>query len=258
MAVRTRTPPDIQTAEEFRRRLRRLYGREARELLKYLGDPPDVRNVPEHVWRKIREDQRAAYMLLMLWYGGIWLDDWLNQIEAMDPRAKLDRDQVARRFRDHADTRSRYAADKVVRTTRDRLDAAFRRRSDDESSETAATVLHGVYGDGRVDTVLRTEATAAQTTAMRTVFDSASQHAPGLWHQVWRLRPCRHCTVCPLLDGTTSEVWGQFFAGPPAHPNCCCELEIVHGEREDLLRAGVIREGDRAAIRAEVRRTGMA
>lgn len=59
---------------------------------------------------------------------------------------------------------------------------------------------------------------------------------------IWRLNPnCNHCTFCPLVAGTDKLFWERFVDGPPAHVNCCCNLEIVGADFKIPRRPSVLR-----------------
>lgn len=58
---------------------------------------------------------------------------------------------------------------------------------------------------------------------------------------VWRLNPnCKHCLFCPLIAGTDSLFYKRFIQAPPAHTNCCCNVEIVGADFKEKPRPSVI------------------
>lgn len=58
---------------------------------------------------------------------------------------------------------------------------------------------------------------------------------------IWRLNPlCKHCIFCPLIAGTDSLFYKRFVEAPPAHINCCCNVEIMPADFEEKKRPSVI------------------
>lgn len=100
---------------------------------------------------------------------------------------------------------------------------------------------------------LRQRATAAATTAVHRAATDTEQSIfsdyqnttgiPGLMKR-WRTTSANPCGMCSALDGTLAGINGEFdhnattddkdlrpvwrsLAGPPRHPNCRCQIELV-------------------------------
>jgi len=232
----------IRTPEDFLKKIEQLYGRERRDLSKHLGNPPDVRNVPAKVWKQIREDEEALMLALLVGFGSMMLDDWMDSIEVFTEE-DVPRERIRRRFMSTARKRSRAVASSVTRTTKKRLRSAL----DTEERVSKRRTLDEILGTARAETVTRTELSAARGAAAMAAYEGAKSLGLDV-HAVWTLRPCDHCKVCPNLHRTDYPFWSQYAAHPPAHVNCCCVIELEYGDRDDLLSRGVIREGDHSAV----------
>jgi len=58
---------------------------------------------------------------------------------------------------------------------------------------------------------------------------------------IWRLNPnCKHCIFCPMIAGTDSLFYKRFVQAPPAHINCCCNVEIVGADYKEKPRPSVL------------------
>jgi len=66
-------------------------------------------------------------------------------------------------------------------------------------------------------------------------------HEGRKFKMIWRLNPlCNHCSFCPLIAGTDSLFYKRFVEGPPAHVNCCCNVEIVSVDFPEKTRPQVV------------------
>lgn len=239
----------IHTPNEFLLRLKRLYGRERRDLARHLGNPADIRNVPASVWRKIRDDERAAMLLLIAGFGSVMLDQWHESLQE-SLEAEIPRRHMERRFMVRSRKRSDFVAKSVVRTTKRRLRKILQDVKQSGARRGKADILDEVISESRAETVTRTELSAARGAAAMAAYEASKTLGLDV-HAVWSMRPCRHCRTCPELHRTDETFWGRFVDSPPLHINCCCAIEIVTGDRDDLVHEGVIREGDlRATIDA--------
>ena len=232
--------------QQFQTRFDKLWKKQRRELLKIVGDPPEPKRVTATQWKKWEKEQAAALLMLMLGYmlsqtnAAIEEIETINQPEMIpgdNPRTQSPtstamrnlpsaiRRRVLRIMRD----RARFASQSITRTTRSRLAGGMH---PDE-----------ILSDSRSRTIATTEMTAARSASVIGMY--LELRRIGIECElVWRLRPCQHCEVCPLLDGTPYDYWSQFFTnGPPVHPNCCCQLELLFGNRRQLLRKRRMKTG---------------
>ena len=218
--------------EQFLSRYRKLWRNQKRELLKIVGNPPDLSKITDAHWKRWQKEQTAALLLLMGGYALYQIRTTLDEFSRTHPevaeRITEQRQQaIEQRFLRDIRQRSAFAARAIARTSRRRI----RDESDPDS----------VFSDSRAQMITTTEMTAARSAAVHSVFSGMKSVGLSV-HLVWRLRPCQHCEVCPLLDGTTHDFWSQFFpTGPPIHPRCCCQTEIVIGDKPILLRTGFLK-----------------
>ena len=243
--------------EEFLRKVEKLWSTQLKDLRKILGNPPDISRVkPEH-WQEWKKQQEAALILLMGGSAMNQLRSQLNDWQRIQPD-DTDTTDIERRFLRNIRSRARFASQRITRTTRQRVTALLR----DYGSETTTPAGRGsfdisnVLDRARAEMVTVTEITAASTASIRAIYESFLIR--GVQCQlVWRLRPCNHCEVCPLLDGLPDSFWQRFTNGPPIHPHCCCQLVILLGSRAELIRTGQMnRNPSVAGVRAAIQRSG--
>jgi hypothetical protein len=230
--------------EEFLRKLRKLWSNQLTELRKIVGNPIDVSRVKPSHWAKWKKEQDAALLLLMVGASMISLrtqvTDWRTRLPD-----DIDNRDIERRYLRNVRARARFASQRITQTSRQRVRDA---QSIDD--------LESVFSDSRSDMVTTTEMTAARTSGTTAIHESMTRRGIQC-HLVWSLRPCNHCTVCPMLDRTSYDFWSQFTNGPPIHPNCCCQLIILLGSRSDLIRSGEMnRNPSASAVRTAIRRSG--
>lgn len=207
----------------FRRRLERLNARHRRELATLLGDPPDIRNVPESFWQGIEEEMKAELVIvLLLIFMGIAV-----QNGATGARAEASRWSASRASR---------VAQSYVANTREALQRAGRDwASTQAKGETVSRTqrdrdLQVILGPERADRTAATETTAAQSAG-----GEAARNETGTLsdQDTWFTRKDdRVCPVCePLHRAKRSEWSAKFPEGPPAHPRCRCWIRY-EGEPE--------------------------
>jgi hypothetical protein len=232
--------------QQFQDRFDRLWSKQRRELIRIVGSPPDVSKITKAQWKKWQEERAAALLALMLGYTIIQIRQALEQLQTMDiPR--IDRqttlNAIERRIIASTRDRARFASEVIGTTTRTRL----------ESGSFAEDVLN----ESRSRMIVATEMTAARSAVTVGMFTELRRIGVEC-DLVWRLRPCMHCEVCPLLADTSYDYWSRFFPkGPPVHPHCCCQLELLFGSRASLLKAKRIKSGPPVrSVRMAVQRSG--
>lgn len=222
---------------QFQNRFDKLWKRQRRELLRIVGSPPDPSKVSKSQWKKWADEQAAAFLMLMLGYTLSQTRMAIEELDALEMtqssserlRRAIERNIVA-----NTRQRARFAADSISNTSQNRLRGGMH---PDE-----------VMSDSRSRMITTTEMTAARSAAVAGMYNGLQRFGIEC-ELVWRVRPCQHCEVCPLLEGTTYDYWSRFVpSGPPVHPHCCCVLELLFGERASLLRRRRIRTGPPAAM----------
>lgn len=227
-----------------------------------MGSPPDVANIPDSLWEKVRSnvEARTAAALLLLFVAGS--SRMVDEFE-YEP----DTESTAKRAKDYSTKRAAKLADSLTTTLRDRLDTsardmreridaarkaadkiakrpsapdesgggkgpASRARTDDAgvpripTREEIEEELGGVVDDSakvQGESAGVTETTGANTAGE---VDYARQvtKAGGVMTATWRTEGDNNvCPVCKPLNWTDEKDWPEEQrSGPPAHPNCRC------------------------------------
>ena len=258
--------PDIPARDRKESRIaaliKRAYGRTREQIIAALGDPPDVRNIPDSLFEEIQEqvetDLREAIAIVLLLQmraiaSDLSLADESGQRLAVNPQRA---GQAAARY---AARRARRVASSTIGTFRDRLETASREARDaietarraaeqaetlpDVQPEESKRVLIEKRRDERearrelrrrikeiereqAGTIGTTETTNAGTAGEQQYRKQVQREFGILIVPVWlTARDSRVCPICGPLDGTVEAEWGEKFRdGPPAHPNCRCTL----------------------------------
>ena len=271
--------------DEFLRKFQTLWTAQKIELKKLLGKPPDIRRVTSEHWTKWKKDQEAVLLILMVGYISMIMDEQMDQMEermpydlrpqrrtqrninrgpapdsgtgSTDPEPDIiDREDIEREAIRGIRRRARFASQRIRATTQDRLSKQLRRETGTDTEDFGGFDPETIFSRSRSEMIVRTELTAAKTETTRSIHTSLT--AKGVKCQlVWKMRPCDHCEVCPLLDGTPESFWSRFTSGPPLHPHCCCELQILFGSVSELIRTGQMnRNPSVAGLRAAIQRYG--
>lgn len=157
-----------------------------------------------------------------------------------------------------AERRTREIAGRIVERSRKRttdiladLDSR-RARGLEVKSLDIRLALEGIYGPSRATTIATTETTNAHSAALEDVGKQKAEREQSVMVMLWRLRPCRHCTFCPLMHDMPQEVYGKYLSGPPAHPNCCCQLDLAFFDDQDKADKFIQRRIDRQPSESQV------
>ena len=109
--------------------IKRAYGRTREQLIAALGDPPDVRNIPDSLWdqleKQIEDDLRDAIaIVLLLQMRAIDLD--LSLADDSGQRLRVNPQRAGQAAARYAARRARRVASSTIGTFRDRLETASR------------------------------------------------------------------------------------------------------------------------------------
>ncbi len=226
----------LMTERQFRVAFGKLQNKHKRWVRDALGSPPDYRNVPAALWQKIQEEEAAMYVLLMNGVGQASLQIAGKGIERKTGGAVTQAD-VKLALRKEAIARAKWAARQTTGTVQRKVRNIISRADDDVEVD---DVVDRVFTEGRVKRITANETVAATTAGTRAVHNAAVDAGLQTF-LVWRLGTCNHCRVCPLLDRTDEEFWGDVTTGPPIHPGCCCYTTVEFGTRAELVRRGVLK-----------------
>lgn len=250
------------TEQQFAQRLRKLNRTHREMIVDAMGNPPDRRNIPKELWKRIRDEEEALLLLLLLGFAMPFARNLREQaVEQLDtdeaiPEPTRDLYRILRR-------RARWVATSIRNTSRDALRDAIDRISTAEpaadsvaepiSESRLLETAREVMPRWREEMIVRTELSAARRAAAQAIAETLNRTGIET-HLVWRLGPsCEHCKVCPIFEGLPESVYSQYVQ-IPVHPNCCCWAEVVSGQFDDLQSRGIIRPIPTAAsIRAALR-----
>ena len=215
-----------KTEQNIARELARLGAQQRKELEEMLGNPPDIKRVPDGWWKdKERELEAAALLLLFIPFEQSAKQHGLEAALAAEAAAKFAKSraaELAKGFRQHS---------------RDMLRTASRLWVPDAEitkAQMRETTLK-LFGPQRMTTVAITETSFAQHYGAENAIKNNDEVATRWWRHS-RFRPTGHagaavnpCSICtPRLD-TESKYWGAYQPGI-AHPACDCMSEYQDSE----------------------------
>ena len=206
--------------------LSRLSSQHRRELVKLLGNPPSIDNVPAAFWDRVQQDteEKLAALLLLIYF-------------ASSTHHGLDRSAAAELADKFAARRAADVAEKYTATSRERTENysrewAERAKATGEPiprTEVAERTV-SVFGPERSAKVAVTEVTVAQTEGGET---AAKKLKIASTEDKWKTNPhlsrSGPCPTCSPLHNKPRREWEKLFPdGPPIHDYCCCEIIYVN------------------------------
>jgi hypothetical protein len=215
--------------------LRRAIGRNRVALLEALGDPPDVRNIPDDLWEQLQADieddtRRALVVLYLLGMEGMNFDD-----PDTGKRFRPDSQAAGELAGSYASGRAAELARGMTDTVRSQLETAVNNAANAgmtlAQTTAAARARVREIAEVQSESAATTETTAANS-AGEVEFKRHYEAKTGiallmLWESEGDDRVCK---VCRPLNRTPESVWGrQFPSGPPAHPNCILPGAMIQG-----------------------------
>jgi hypothetical protein len=197
-------------------------GKYRAELRKLLGEPPDIKNIPDSFWDRVeREMEEEVAMLLLLMFI-------MSATRHGAPKAAAN--IAAASF---AEQRAKDVARGLVETGKELV----------ENSTDKGEAIRKVFGPERIEKIVISEATTAESAGteigVKSSVDELKKTGKKItverfwWHN--SRRPPRHskasidpCPICTPLDGKKlKDLPKQYQNGPPAHPNCDCFKRVV-------------------------------
>lgn len=231
--------PDVNNRDELERKLAeqlgKLGGEQLRSLLKALGDPPDVKNVPPEWWDKYGAALREV---LQPYLQDVYTQQAHTMATAVNitPNWTLINKGAAEWARAYTYELVKGVAD----TTSARLGEIIA-QSFEENVTLGETMdsISGLFGADRAARIATTEITRAAAQSEIAVQEEAA--ADGIkMRRTWMTREDELvCDICGEggLSGAQENEDGLFFCefdggyydAPPAHPNCRCAtgMEVV-------------------------------
>lgn len=199
----------------FVRKMSRLSSTHRKELRRFLGDPPDVRNVPGSFWQKVQREvnEEAATAILLIY-----------MLSAR--RHGLDSGRATSEGLLYAQSRATDLSQKYA-TTSAEMTARFADGTDTFRGAALEDRLVKVFGPNRDSRVVVSETTETTTAAgERAIELTVGKSSGDRW--ITTLRD-NVCPICQPLHGTSRDTWSsQFPLGPQAHINCYCWIDYVN------------------------------
>ncbi len=249
----------MEIEADFAAKLSRLSAKHRKELIGYLGNPPDLNNVPFDFWKRVEKEkkQQMALALFLIFAASSdqHTDLWLpGDLRGMAQEAAQDRGQVwsAQRAND-------LAAQYVLNSQKKLADSISRLNGVDVLGPIPFDVkargsgaiqvpqvsiddaLLSIFGPARDAGIAATETTGAATAGVHGARGAAEQFGVATIVTWFTERDGRVCPICRPLHGQQMKDWeGALISaaapgwaidqirsngGPPAHPNCRCYLE---------------------------------
>lgn len=200
--------------------------RHQEELKRLLGNPPDVANVPDEFWNRVRtETEQTLNPILLLVF--------IASAAAHDASGPEQADAAFREGSAWAASQARDVAEAYTQTSRDLLgkDSADWQARQAQSEQISAGEIDertaAIFGTVRATRLASDAVTAAQTRGGEwAVSEYSSLSDNDTWHTIG---DDRVCPVCEPLDGQIRSVWSTMFPdGPPAHPLCRCAINYAN------------------------------
>lgn len=212
--------PDRQSRDEDAAAvLAMLSARHRQELIRLLGNPPDLSRVPAAFWKKVRREtnEEAAALLLVMFLASSTFHGAASGIE-QQATARIWSAGMANEI-----------VDSYTTTTYNRLTRYAERWTPAITAEELE--LTSVLGPDRAARLGIDLNTTAQTAGGEwAVVTTVGTSPEDLWKTNPGLSMSGPCPVCEPLDGLPRYIWAaQFPTGPPEpHAGCVCELIYVN------------------------------
>lgn len=213
---------DLSNRPEWERKLARAIARcnqEAlRQLLEYLGDPPDLLRVPIGFW-----DGAGAELLMAI--RPIMEEIFLYQAEMMLTTVPIGVDwalvnaAAARWVREYGGLLIKEITDTSRRSVRDAVGDFF---EDQLTMGELRGRLERIFGPVRAETIAATEVTRAAVEGERESVRELEKHGVE-FVEIWQTENDE--MVCPICGPRHGKKEGDGWTtedGPPAHPRCRC------------------------------------
>lgn len=197
----------------------RLHAAKRREVMRLLGDPPNVNNLPTDLWMEFEAELRRQLSVQLLFVYLLYLGQ-LNKAGIMP----VDLERLPLQEMAAASAR-RYSLFTVQSKRNQLADVVNRRFLGDVSTREMNREINSIFGPDRAASDAVTEITRAVSVAGEA--GRATALIDGrILTATWNTElDNRVCPVCLPLEGAGPEVWSRLYPlGPPTHPNCRCFL----------------------------------
>lgn len=219
-----RVKSSLTSRDEFERLMERKLGRAWRrnrdELIRLLGDPPQLDKVPEQYWAGAGKEVRRAV-------EGVFEEIYIAQSLAIAEQVRLTVDWALINQR-AVDWAARHATDMmhaVESTTRNAIiDYVQKYYQNDWTLEELIDRISRIYAPERARTVAITETTNAAVQSQRETANMIRDEYGIVMRETWVVSEYdRVCELCEPKDGKPCSEVGY----PPEHINCACYVEYT-------------------------------
>ena len=231
-----------EIAAPLRKKIEALNKRQAAEFRRLLGSPPDPGNVPQSFWNGVQKENEEALLALLLLLFLTSYDAHRTWGKMEKPKDDAPRDKIAEQW-----TKARAAdvAAGINKRSIEMLDNAGRgwsaktKQGVDVPKDEIDQIVDSIFGEGRVDTIVRTEGQQAVVEGGDAGVTHGSKESgikvTRYWGHVGR-RPPNHsnalinpCPVCSPREGLPQSRWRGLWPGQ-CHPGCDCFVVYVDQE----------------------------
>lgn len=202
--------------------LKRYFGAQARDLIRLLGNPPDIANLPETFYQSLTDGQVA---ILEPYLADVYVERAQRLIQSTTFRPswsiinKAGRDWARQYTYDMVKGITATSRELISRAVWDFMSGAEMTINDLSSQ------LTDIFGEVRATMIARTEVTRAAVEADRMTVREIQRENPNInLVPVWNARNGEQaCPDCEPLDGLEyGKGWTEY---PPLHPNCYCTVD---------------------------------
>lgn len=222
-AVLSKVKGSVNDRDKFEQLLQKRLGsaftEQRKELMRLLGDPPSIGNVPESYWNNGGKAIRKAVTSV---FESIYIAQAVQFLE--QTRVSVDWALLNRRAIEWASQHAGYLIGQLEDTTRKTLiEYVSRYYTDSWTLDDLAARLVPLFGEQRAMTIAITETTLAATQSEMAMVNWLEAEFPSMrFSGIWMTAADdRVCDICGPKHGkliTDMEY-------PPAHINCRCAVE---------------------------------
>lgn len=240
--------PELTNREELEADFAKRFGKVARrhmhEFREWLGDPPNINNVPEEFWAMCEHEmQRDNYILLLLIFSTSAIQHGWDGAEMRLAAAGFAKERSGKVAENWIESTRRMFGEKLDKARKDNqekpssgiADHMEASRTLEPTREQVDDILDDLYGAKRIHVWAVDETTRARHAGS----EEAIENTVGLSEEdIWRTEDDSSvCPICRPLDGKPRSYWARFFPeGPPdPHARCRCFIEYSNVPAEELV-----------------------
>lgn len=218
---------------EIARLMGKLNAKQKRELIDLMGEPPDLRNVPQSFWDRcqVEIENELAIAILVLFMESAVLHE-LDEVTAETLAGQWAPVRASESAASIVTTTRKIVANAVNESTSAPVHPQTHAETAIERIETIREAIDSAYSPERAANIARNEANVAMVEGGEQAIEATGVQVERYWrhtahpaprHAGAEVKPCKLCT--PLLN-TSGDSWGGHRPGY-RHPSCDCFIEYV-------------------------------